>query len=221
MTYRFYEHFDLLHGDADFDSKTGMLDFWKWAFSDLLEDTLKGLYAEWLVGHLLGLPMKRGDRFHYGNFDLRSSGGLRIEVKSSSYWQSWKLRNPDGSPRSTDEVDSWRPTDKKRIVFGGLRAKDAVDRTNVTIGYKSDVYVFAFQSETDPLVWDALDLSQWEFYFLSRADLDKVGVKSLSLKRLRSMCSPLTARMLQQVGRSRLAELELTAVALRDQVGLI
>ena len=139
-----------------------MLDFWRWAFSDLLEDTLKGLYAEWLVGHLLGLPMNRGGRFDYGNFDLRSSGGLRVEVKSSAYWQSWKLRNPDGSPKTSHEIDRWRPTEKKRIVFGGLRAKDAVDRTNTTIGYKSDFYVFAFQSEQDLDRWDALNLDQWE-----------------------------------------------------------
>ena len=162
MSYRYYEPSDLLHGDAERVGQLGMLDFWRWAFSDLLEDTLKGLYAEWLVGHLLGLPMNRGGRFDYGNFDLRSSGGLRVEVKSSAYWQSWKLRNPDGSPKTSHEIDRWRPTEKKRIVFGGLRAKDAVDRTNTTIGYKSDFYVFAFQSEQDLDRWDALNLDQWE-----------------------------------------------------------
>jgi hypothetical protein len=145
VTYKFYEHSELLRGDSEVAGNAGMIDFWRWAFSDLLEDTLKGLYAEWLVGHLLGLPMPHGGRPGYGNYDLRSEKGLRIEVKSSAYWQSRKLRNEDGTLKPSLEVDRWKSSSKTRIVFGGLRARDAVDRESTTVGYKADAYVFAFQ----------------------------------------------------------------------------
>ena len=207
MEYRFYEHTDQLHGEVQLPA-VGMLDFWRWAFSDLLEDTLKGLYAEWLVGQLLGLPMPHGGRPGYGNFDLRSSGGLRIEVKSSAYWQSWKLRNEDGSLKTAPEVDRWRPSAEKRISFGGLRARDAVDRTRQDAGYKSDAYIFCLQCERDPARWDALDLRQWEFYFLSRSDLEALGVSNLSLTKLRTLCATMTARVFQERVPHLLAELE-------------
>ena len=207
MTYRFYEHTDSLHGDADLPSSPSMLDFWRWAFSDLLEDTLKGLYAEWLVGQLLGLPMRHGGRPGYGNFDLRSPAGLRIEVKSSAYWQSWKLRDQDGVLKPAPEIDRWRPSPSHRICFGGLRARDVVTRDGA-VGYKADVYVFCLQKEIDPARWDALDLSQWEFYVLSRAELEATGLSSLTLKRLRQLCPAMTARDFQRCGRERLAVLE-------------
>jgi hypothetical protein len=94
------------------------------------------------------------------------------------------------------------------IKFGRLRASDAVDRANVGAGYKADAYVFCFQREKDPRRWDALDLNQWEFYFLSRQELERLGVSTLSLKKLRTVCEPMTARHFQQVGRRRLAELD-------------
>jgi hypothetical protein len=208
LVYRFYHDADHLHGDVELSARVGMLDFWRWAFSDLLEDTLKGLYSEWMVGQLLGLPMPHGGRPGYGNFDLLSPGGLRIEVKSSAYWQSWKLRNEDGSLKTAPEIERWRPPPGKPITFGGLRARDAVDRSNQTAGYKSDLYVFCFQSESDPERWDALDLDQWEFYALARSALEEIGVASLSLKRLRNVCAPMSAREFQVRGRELIARLD-------------
>lgn len=184
-----------------------MLDFWRWAFSDLLEDTLKGLYAEWMVGHLLRLPMPAGGRPGYGNFDLTSRGGMRIEVKSSAFWQSWKLRDQFGVPKPEPD-GGWKPVPETNIKFGGLRAADAVDRASAIPGYKADVYVFCFQHETDPRRWDALDLAQWEFYILSREEMEHLGVSTLSLKKLREACGPLNARDFQAAGRRRIAELE-------------
>jgi hypothetical protein len=207
MSYRFYAHGDLLQGDAEISEPVGMLDFWRWAFSDLLEDTLKGLFAEWMVGHLLALPMPSGGRPGYGNFDLTSLGGLRIEVKSSAFWQSWKLRDQLGVPKPEPD-GGWKPVPEDSIRFGGLRAADAVDRANAQSGYKADVYVFCFQRETDPKRWDALNLDQWEFYFLSREELEQLGVATLSLKKLRIACGPLSARNFQLVAKRRIAELE-------------
>jgi hypothetical protein len=208
VTYRFYNHDETLIGDINAPAPLAMLDFWRWAFSDLLEDTLKGLYTEWMVGHLLGLPMRHGGRPGYGNYDLSTASGIRIEVKSSAYWQSWKLRREDGTPRPADEIERWRPTAATQVRFSNLRARDAVDRTKQASAYKSDLYVFCFQCELDPLGWNALDLAQWEFHLLGRSELEALGVSSLSLKKLRMLTPRLTARDLQREGRKRLAELE-------------
>ncbi len=74
-----------------------LLDFWKWAFSDLCDDDLKGIFAEWLVLKLLGIPAVR--RVSWANSDIITLEGVRIEIKSTSYWQSWKLIDEVGSVR--------------------------------------------------------------------------------------------------------------------------
>jgi len=61
-------------------------EFWAWAFSDLRDNTFRGIYAEWLVGKLLGLPLdKRGG---WDCYDLKVND-IRIEFKCSSYLQPW------------------------------------------------------------------------------------------------------------------------------------
>lgn len=210
MEYRFYNDADRLHGDAELPADVGMVDFWRWAFSDLLEDTLKGLFAEWLVGHLLSLPLPHGGRPGYGNFDLRSPRGLSIEVKSTAYWQSWKIRTHEGTLQPEVEVEKWRP-EEANIRFARLKAGDASGHKGARgapATYKSDAYIFCFQKERDRRRWDAFDLDQWEFYFLSRAELAATGLSSLTLKRLRTLCAPMSASEFQRTARRRLGELE-------------
>lgn len=71
--------------------------------------------------------------------------------------------------------------------------------------YKSDVYVFCFQHELDPARWDALDLAQWEFYLIERAELERINTKRVTLLKLRQMGKPMTARECQRAMRDRLA----------------
>ena len=65
---------------------------------------------------------------------------------------------------------------------------------------KSDLYVFAFQHERDILRWNAMDLSQWEFYLLAAAELATLAPgQTVSLAKLRSIQKPLTAAAFVQV----------------------
>jgi hypothetical protein len=41
-----------LTSDAQLTAST-LLDFWRWAFSDLCDDDIKGIFAEWMVITLL------------------------------------------------------------------------------------------------------------------------------------------------------------------------
>src|SRR5688572_16958600 len=118
-------------------------DFWRWSFGDLSDDDLKGYFAEWMVANILQLSNMRR-RVPWANSDLISSGGARIEVKSTAFWQSWKLVNEDGSAKYADNYPP--PVDRRRIGFGGLRAGDSVtaSTTSASRVFKSHLYVFAF-----------------------------------------------------------------------------
>jgi hypothetical protein len=160
-----------------------LMDFWKWAFSDLCDDDVKGIFAEWLVLKLLGIPGIR--RISWANSDIITPEGVRIEIKSSSYWQSWKLLDETGALRPTP---LYPISPKTQIRFAGLRAREAVTVPNSTEPQllKSHVYVFAFQNEKDNERWNAMDLSQWEFYALPVSTVRELRWKSISLLTLRT-----------------------------------
>src|SRR5882724_11008094 len=78
---------ELLH----FDGKTlgvSVFDFWQWSASDLLSNTTRGVFAEFIVASAVGISLDQV-RDEWGAFDLLSSEGIKIEVKSAAYIQSW------------------------------------------------------------------------------------------------------------------------------------
>lgn len=62
-------------------------DFWRWAFSDLRDNIIRGILAEFLVARAVG--DERGQRIGWDNFDVLAPDGTRIEVKCSAFLQSW------------------------------------------------------------------------------------------------------------------------------------
>lgn len=170
--------------------------FWAWAYGDLCDDDVKGAFAEWLVAQLLGLSHPRRVA---GTMSDLIADGVRIEVKSTSYWQSWKYLNEDGSSRvqERDKLDTAPSAVKVR--FGRVKPH-------------SDLYVFCLQHELDLAKWNALDISQWEFYALRKGEIGfpTQGGKeiSITLDTLRKAKKPLTASGLVQSGRTLLDELK-------------
>src|SRR5712691_5634127 len=73
---------DLDDGSAD------VRQFWRWAFGDLRANLTVGVLAEWIVARLLKLPIET--RPPYGEYDLATASGKRIEVKAASYLQGWE-----------------------------------------------------------------------------------------------------------------------------------
>lgn len=156
-----------------------LADFLNWAYSDLCDDVIKGIFAEWLVAKLLGIPTPR--RYEWANSDLVSSRGTKIEVKASSYWQSWKAINPDGSAK---DLARYPLQPDSGIRFSGLMAKDSIDHhLDKQGGLKSDLYVFCFQNEKVYEKWNAMDLSQWEFYLVPATS---ITTKSVTLRWLKA-----------------------------------
>jgi len=141
-------------------------DFWKWAFSDLRANNLRGIFAEWLVAKLLNIDLSRRD--FWAGWDLETTQGLRIEVKASAYLQTWTQSRPS------------------KIIFSGLKGQTWNPETGYSgkASYNSDLYVFCVQIERQAHRWDALDLGQWRFYLLRREELVRRDCRSLSLPAL-------------------------------------
>ena len=85
-----------------------LLDFWRWNASDLVSNTLRGRLAEFIVGSAVGMDFS-APRQEWDNYDLDTPSGIKIEVKSSAYIQSWNcLLYTSPSPRdlSTSRMPS-------------------------------------------------------------------------------------------------------------------
>jgi hypothetical protein len=144
--------------------------FWRWAASDLASNVWRGVLAEFLVAQALGSAA--GVRTEWDACDVRTTAGLRVEVKSAAYLQSWHQR-----ALSAISFD-----------IAMKRAWDAQTNTSASVPCRSaDVYVFALLAHRDKATLDPLDVSQWEFYVVSARRLDATlgTAKSMGLSALR------------------------------------
>jgi hypothetical protein len=191
-------------GDAQTGQTASLLDFWRWAFSDLCDDDIKGIFAEWMVRVLLGLPLTNGRRVSWADSDIILEDGKRIEVKASAVWQSWKLVNEDGTRKACPSPALLNPS---QVRFAGLKARTAVAPmvSGDISRFKSDFYIFCFQSQTNPAIWDAWNLTQWEFYLMTRQELTDLKVNgAISLAALRNVRPPMSAARFQSYASDRI-----------------
>lgn len=128
-----------------------LLDFWQWSASDLLSNATRGRLAEFIVAKALGIDTA-GVRNEWDAYDLRTDGGIRIEVKSAAYIQSWFQNRLSSISFLT------RPT----------RAWDAdTNRQSLDAKRQADVYVFALLAHRDKSTANPLNVDQWRFYVVS------------------------------------------------------
>lgn len=155
-----------------------ILEFWQWAFSDIKQNDVRGVFSEWLVARILGLELLPC-RESWGAYDLITPTGTKLEIKSAAYLQSW---HGDSGALS-------------KIVFSGLKGRTWDVKTGFSAEptYNADVYVFCLQTCCEPAKWNALNINQWRFYYLKRASLETLNIRSISLKRLSQLVEPLTA----------------------------
>lgn len=159
-----------------------IVDFWSWAYSDILVNTNRSVMAEFLVGSALGVITK--PRIEWDECDLIYRE-KKIEVKCSAYIQSWKQ----------DELS--------KIVFD-IAKKMAWDARTNTIKKEpirvSDCYVFCLYTEKNKESATILDLSFWEFYVVNTTLLtEQMGdQKRIGLARLSNMCKPVKIDRLKE-----------------------
>ena len=140
----------LLNGQAlPFD----VLSFWQWSNSELLGNALRGILAEYIVASSINCTNNL--RHQWDAYDLITDDGIKIEIKSSSYLQSWKqdkLSNLTFGIQETIVLDSEEKQTKKR---------------------QADVYVFCVLAHKDKETVNPLNLNQWDFYVLSTKTLNQ------------------------------------------------
>ena len=132
-----------------------LLDFWRWSASDLVSNATRGILAEYIVASAIGVA--GGIRAEWDAFDLVTSTGLKIEVKSASYLQSWFHIKPSV------------------IVFDIRRTRHWDASTNsrsLELKRQADLYVFSLLAHKGKATLDPLDVAQWEFYLVGASTLD-------------------------------------------------
>ena len=73
-------HFDGNEAELGNEKRT-ISDFWRWGYSDLIQNINRGILAEYIVAWALNLDKK--PRNPWEAFDLITEKGKRIEVKST------------------------------------------------------------------------------------------------------------------------------------------
>lgn len=146
-----------------------LLSFWQWSSSDLVGNALRGVLAEYIVA--IAVSSNDNTRTEWGAFDIETPDGIKVEVKSAAYIQSWPQR-------------------RLSIIRFGVQETQGCDATTNTYSTRrkrqSDVYVFAVLAHEDQDTINPLELDQWDFYVISTSELTKaVGEqKTISLSRL-------------------------------------
>ena len=131
-----------------------LVDYWRWSGSVLLDNTTRGILAEFLIAATLGLHKK--PRREWDEFDLRMASGTTIEVKSSAYVQSWEQSKPSVIEFGIAPHRSWN------AETGEYR--EGVKRW-------ANIYVFCVFTGKEPL--HPLDTSKWDFYVMPTETLDQ------------------------------------------------
>lgn len=149
-----------------------LLDFWRWSASDLVNNALRGQIAEYIVAQALNIIPNL--RVEWDSYDLITPMGLRIEVKSAAYLQSWYHK-------------------KLSAISFGIRPTMGWDATTNTyeteVKRQSDLYIFCLLSHQDKSTIDPLNLDQWEFFILATPILNQTCAtqKTITLLRLRQL----------------------------------
>jgi hypothetical protein len=172
----FLEEFDAkpLSGDEELTSSTSpkrftVHDFWAWSSSDLLSNAKRGVFAEFIVAADFDVA---GDvRAEWDAYDLTTKSGIKVEVKSAAYLQSWHQDELSSIGFSVAKSQAWDPSTNDFSVEKQRQA---------------DVYVFCLLKHQDMSTVNPLDMSQWEFYVVPTAKLNEQcgNLQRLSLKRL-------------------------------------
>lgn len=157
-------------------SRGNLLDSWRWAYSQTLDNALRGVLAEYLVGLALGGP-DRDARVEWDPFDLTTPEGIKVEVKSSAYLQSWAQEKKSTLSFSIPETSAW---DYETGRFAVSRQRQA------------DVYVFCVFTTVDPNAADPLDKAQWDFYVAPTSRVNEAlgNQKTVTLSSLKQRVAP-------------------------------
>ena len=149
-------------------TNTTVQHFWAWAYSDILSNRNRSVFAEFLVA--VALDLIHQPKVEWDAVDLRYNN-KKIEIKSSAYLQSWQQRKPSLIKFDIAKKRGW---DSQKNLMAEEEIRSA------------DCYVFCVYEEQDIQDADVLNLDKWCFVVVATEKLNEVfrNQKSVSLSRL-------------------------------------
>ena len=161
-------------GEENFRAEGKPLDnklfgFWQWACSDLSSNTMRGILAEYIVASALGIVANT--RREWDAYDLVTPDGVKIEIKSAAYLQTWKQSKPSVISFDIAPTKGWDAS---------------TNESSSEVKRQADIYVFCLLHHEEKPTLDPLDLDQWTFYLLPTSVLNanKDNQKKISLSSL-------------------------------------
>lgn len=158
-------------------------DYWAWNSSDLLNNTLRGSFCEFIVSSALEIDLSGTTNSDWSPYDItfpypwHDKDGkhdiIRIEVKSCAYLQSWEQKQLSNIVFSIRPTHSWDP-------HSGYSNE---------VMRQSDVYIFCLYTVKDRSQADPLKLEGWTFYIIPTQRLNEAckNQKTISLSALKSL----------------------------------
>jgi RNase adaptor protein for sRNA GlmZ degradation len=151
-----------------------LIDFWRWNSSNILSNATRGRLAEFIVSTSIEISPERV-REEWDAFDLVSREGIKIEVKSAAYIQSWQQKTLSVISFRIKPARYW---DKETNTFQGEPERHA------------DVYVFCHLKHKDKNTIDPLKMEQWNFYIVPTYRLNERSQNSINLNSLKQLTDP-------------------------------
>ncbi len=138
-----------------------LLEYWQWSGSSLLDNTARGVLAEFLVATALGISER--PRVEWVPYDLETTVDgepVKIEVKSSARVQSWKQKTLSPIEFNIAPTRGWN-------AETGKYQSEEPSRS-------ADIYVFCALRKCRIMEHvEALNTDNWDFYVLHRDVLDR------------------------------------------------
>ena len=130
-----------------------LIDFWSWGLSDIISNTARGRFAEFIVATALKIDLSI-IYDEWNAYDLTSPEGIKVEVKSSAYLQTWEQKDFSKISFSIRAARSWNSITNEMAE---------------TPSRESDVYVFCLLKHKDQATLNPLNLEQWDFLCFQRS----------------------------------------------------
>lgn len=159
-----------------------ILDYWSWAHSDIASNAERGKLAEFLV--MTALDVAGECRVEWDAVDITTGDGIKIEVKSASYLQTWNQTKPSIIQFDIAPKLAWHSDTNE---YSTVKRREA------------DLYVFCLFASIDYETANPMDTAQWRFFVLSTqtlnakcpdqktirlSSLEKLGAKSVDFSKL-------------------------------------
>ena len=165
------ERAELLNGNEAFmqngiELGFNVMDYWRFQFSNLVDNL--GYVAEFLIAQALS----KDEPDNCNGWTVYDVGyrGKRIEVKATSYWQSWK---------ASHIISEQRNFSIRKTYLDYQNNKSDKARQN-------DIYIFCLDKGRDEKSSNPMNLENWVFYVVPTKVINEMfgNQKVLSLKRL-------------------------------------